>query len=68
MSASRESSVTSFARVMYQKVISANPEILTGNFLREGRPRKITGWKNGRASRRIARITDTIIISRAAAR
>lgn len=51
--------VTSFACVMYQKVISADPEILTRNFLPQ--ERGITGWKNGRASTRIAWITDTLL-------
>jgi len=61
--ASRGLSVTSFARVMYQKVISA--EIL--KFLREtSRGGEITGWKNERVSMRIARIMDTFIISRVA--
>lgn len=50
--------VTSFACVMYQKVISADPEILTRNFLQE---REIAGRKNGRASTRIAWITDTLL-------
>lgn len=42
--ASREPSITSFARVMYQKVISANPEILTRNFLQERRNYRMEKW------------------------
>jgi len=48
---------------MYQKAISADPEILIRNFLQE---REITGWKNGRVSTCIAWITDTFTIARAA--